>query len=150
MKRCNSCGGIIGVDCFNQAECAAITRDMAEMREQEAMEERENSGPDDCQITTGGLVKPTPARPRFEVTWDGYAESCFKVADNQTRAIIKEFDCAILGTNTARTAAGKLATTLNGELRQCPECGGAGREQMGPSEQPCIHCNGGGFQVFKR
>lgn len=26
---CKSCGGVIGRDCFNQEECAAITRDMA-------------------------------------------------------------------------------------------------------------------------
>lgn len=88
---------------------------------------------------------PLPPR-RFEVTWDGYAESCFKVADNQTQTILKEFDCALLGANTARTAAGKLCTLLNGELRQCPECGGTGRE---PCEGLCIHCNGGGFQIFK-
>lgn len=102
------------------------------------------------QITAGGLRNPTPLRPRFEIVWDGYSESCFKVADNQTRAILKEFDCALLGTNTARNAASKLVTILNGELRQCPECGGLGREQAGPSEQSCRHCNGGGFQIFKQ
>lgn len=29
MTTCPSCGGIIGRDCFNPSECAAITQDMA-------------------------------------------------------------------------------------------------------------------------
>jgi hypothetical protein len=92
---------------------------------------------------------PAPPRPRFEVTWDGYTESSFKVVDNETKAVLKEFDCALMGTNLARKAAARIATQLNGELRQCPECGGAGRIQLGASEQSCIHCNGTGFQVFR-
>lgn len=32
--KCNSCGGIIGLDCFNPSECAEITRDI-ESRTQE-------------------------------------------------------------------------------------------------------------------
>jgi chromosome segregation ATPase len=35
MMTCQSCGGIIGRDCFNPEECMAITRDMAERYQQQ-------------------------------------------------------------------------------------------------------------------
>lgn len=35
MTTCQSCGGIIGRDCFNPEECMAITRDMADRYQQQ-------------------------------------------------------------------------------------------------------------------
>lgn len=34
---CPSCGGVVGLDCFNVAECAAISHDMA-MRESQKLD----------------------------------------------------------------------------------------------------------------
>ena len=34
---CNSCGGVVGRDCFNQQECAWITRDMAARAQAETL-----------------------------------------------------------------------------------------------------------------
>lgn len=34
MSTCPSCGGVLGVDCFNPGECAAITQDMVARAQQ--------------------------------------------------------------------------------------------------------------------
>jgi len=70
MARCNSCGGVLGRDCFNPMDCAMISarEDSYERQRLYTTEEKLNRLIEILQekgIDVSELIEPVPVEPKY-------------------------------------------------------------------------------------